>query len=298
MKKRILSIAIASTLFVGIAGVSSALAATLDDNSEQVVPKNVATLSGQTVLANLTTQKNSNNDSKTIVQELLAAQTLKDQTPSMSKVTKVEKTPTVANYTVEAGDTIENIAKAFEVSLADLMKWNAGLTIDSIIQVGQTIKIQTEKDPTTIETSKLSWEAPAPVVEVAPEPAVVAEAPVTQPVEAVAEVAPAPTVETTPTAAAPSGRVVTVSATAYSTSEPGMSSFTALGIDLRQTSNVIAVDPNVIPLGSRVFVEGYGEAIAGDTGGAIVGNKIDVHFATVDACYQWGVRSVQVTILD
>lgn len=77
-----------------------------------------------------------------------------------------------------------------------------------------------------------------------------------------------------------------------------MSSFTALGIDLRQTSNVIAVDPNVIPLGSRVFVEGYGEAIAGDTGGAIVGNKIDVHFATVDACYQWGVRSVQVTILD
>lgn len=57
MKKRILSIAIASTLFVGIAGVSSALAATLDDNSEQVVPKNVATLSGQTVLANLTTQK-------------------------------------------------------------------------------------------------------------------------------------------------------------------------------------------------------------------------------------------------
>lgn len=290
MKKRILSIAIASTLFVGIAGVSSALAATLDDNSEQVVPKNVATLSGQTVLANLTTQKNSNNDSKTIVQELLAAQTLKDQTPSMSKVTKVEKTPTVASYTVEAGDTIENIAKAFEVSLEDLMKWNAGLTIDSIIQVGQTIKIQTEKDPTTIETSKLSWEAPAPVVEVAPEPAVVAEAP--------AEVAPAPTVETTPTAAAPSGRVVTVSATAYSTSEPGMSSFTALGIDLRQTSNVIAVDPNVIPLGSRVFVEGYGEAIAGDTGGAIVGNKIDVHFATVDACYQWGVRSVQVTILD
>ena len=91
---------------------------------------------------------------------------------------------------------------------------------------------------------------------------------------------------------------MTVSATAYSTSEPGMSSFTALGIDLRQTSNVIAVDPNVIPLGSRVFVEGYGEAIAGDTGGAIVGNKIDVHFATVDACYQWGVRSVQVTILD
>ena len=40
---------------------------------------------------------------------------------------------------------------------------------------------------------------------------------------------------------------------------------------------MIAVDPNVIPLGSKVYVEGYGEAIAADTGGAIKGNKIDVH---------------------
>ncbi len=39
---------------------------------------------------------------------------------------------------------------------------------------------------------------------------------------------------------------------------------------------VIAVDPKVIPLGSKVWVEGYGEAIAGDTGGAIKGNRIDV----------------------
>ena len=39
---------------------------------------------------------------------------------------------------------------------------------------------------------------------------------------------------------------------------------------------LIAVDPSVIPLGSKVWVEGYGVAIAGDTGGAIKGNKIDV----------------------
>ncbi len=39
---------------------------------------------------------------------------------------------------------------------------------------------------------------------------------------------------------------------------------------------LIAVDPNVIPLGSKVWVEGYGYAIAGDTGGAIKGNKIDI----------------------
>lgn len=39
---------------------------------------------------------------------------------------------------------------------------------------------------------------------------------------------------------------------------------------------MIAVDPKVIPLGSKVWVEGYGEAIAGDTGGAIKGNRIDI----------------------
>ncbi|GAA3326735.1 hypothetical protein GCM10020331_063860 [Ectobacillus funiculus] len=53
---------------------------------------------------------------------------------------------------------------------------------------------------------------------------------------------------------------------------------TATGIDLRKDPNMklIAVDPKVIPLGSKVWVEGYGEAIAGDTGGAIKGNRIDV----------------------
>jgi len=39
-------------------------------------------------------------------------------------------------------------------------------------------------------------------------------------------------------------------------------------------AKVIEVDPSFIPLGSKVYVEGYGEAIAGDTGGAIKGNKI------------------------
>ena len=51
-----------------------------------------------------------------------------------------------------------------------------------------------------------------------------------------------------------------------------------MGHDLTANPNmkVIAVDPKVIPLGSKVWVEGYGEAIAGDTGGAIKGNRIDV----------------------
>ncbi|MGQ7075067.1 3D domain-containing protein, partial [Escherichia sp. SP-MK2] len=55
---------------------------------------------------------------------------------------------------------------------------------------------------------------------------------------------------------------------------------TASGIDIGKNPNIklIAVDPKVIKLGTKVWVEGYGDAIAGDTGGAIKGNKIDVLF--------------------
>lgn len=96
------------------------------------------------------------------------------------------------------------------------------------------------------------------------------------------------------------GRTMTMEATAYTADCAGCSGVTATGIDLNNNPNkkVIAVDPNVIPLGSRVHVEGYGEAIAGDTGGAINGNTIDVHVPTKSEAYQWGRRTVEVTILD
>ncbi len=59
----------------------------------------------------------------------------------------------------------------------------------------------------------------------------------------------------------------------------------------------IAVDPRVIPLGTRVYVEGYGFAEAADTGGNIKGNTIDVYFNSTGQCRQWGVRHVTVYIL-
>lgn len=95
------------------------------------------------------------------------------------------------------------------------------------------------------------------------------------------------------------GKTLYVQATAYSYTEAGSSFYTALGVDLRQNSQVIAVDPSVIPLGSIVEVEGYGIALAADTGGAIRGNIIDVHLNSVDACIQWGRKfNVKVTILE
>lgn len=61
---------------------------------------------------------------------------------------------------------------------------------------------------------------------------------------------------------------------------------------------VVAVDPSVIPLGSRIFVEGYGYAVAGDTGGAIQGMRIDLCFNTYDEAITFGRRTVKVYILD
>lgn len=96
------------------------------------------------------------------------------------------------------------------------------------------------------------------------------------------------------------GRTLTVTATAYTAVCSGCTGITATGINLNNNRNakVIAVDPNVIPLGSRVHVEGYGTAIAGDTGGAINGNKIDVHVATKAEARRWGRKQVKITILE
>ena len=91
-------------------------------------------------------------------------------------------------------------------------------------------------------------------------------------------------------------RVMRVEATAYSRHEDGMSNYTASGTFC--TRGVIAVDPNVIPLGTRVFIPGYGYAVADDVGGAIVGNIIDIAFDSVEECYQFGRQWIDIYIID
>ena len=59
----------------------------------------------------------------------------------------------------------------------------------------------------------------------------------------------------------------------------------------------VAVDPRVIPLGTRLYIEGYGYAVAADTGGAIKGNRIDLFFETYDEAISFGRRKVTVYVL-
>ena len=58
----------------------------------------------------------------------------------------------------------------------------------------------------------------------------------------------------------------------------------------------VAVDPRVIPLGTELYIEGYGPAVAADTGGAIQGQKVDLYMDDVNECLQWGRRKVEVKI--
>lgn len=171
------------------------------------------------------------------------------------------------DHTVTSSDTLSSISVEYfgDTSHINQIAKDNGLNNPDLIFDGTVLKINTDDEGTTTEVSSEST-------------------------------------ETTETDASNySGQTLTMEATAYS-SDPadtlGGGTVTATGQNLLENPMAVAVDPSVIPLGTRLYVEGYGEAIASDTGGAIQGNIIDVHFSTYEECIAWGRRTVQVTILD
>jgi 3D (Asp-Asp-Asp) domain-containing protein len=87
---------------------------------------------------------------------------------------------------------------------------------------------------------------------------------------------------------------LTMWATAYDAHCSGCNGLTATG--QKTGYGVVAVDPNIIPLGTKLYIPGYGQAVAGDTGGSIKGNKIDLGFDNV-ALSGWYSHFVEVYIL-
>lgn len=182
-----------------------------------------------------------------------------------------------ASYKVKAGDTLFKIAKANGTSVASLKQWN-NLSSDRIF-AGQTLYLEAGH----VQSQPAAAPAQQKQVKAASQSA--------QPVKQTA----APKAN-----ASVQGKKITVNSTAYTADCAGCSGVTATGINLKANrgAKVIAVDPSVIPLGSKVYVPGYGTAIAGDTGGAIKGNRIDVHVASKGEAYNWGRRTVTVTIVE
>lgn len=115
----------------------------------------------------------------------------------------------------------------------------------------------------------------------APAPAAATTAPAT---------AAAPTAAPTPVAPVGAGRTLTVEATGYA-----LRGRTASG--LPTGPGIVAVDPSVIPLGTRLSIPGYGSGVAADTGGAVKGSIIDLWFPSTAQALAWGRRTVTITVL-
>ena len=189
------------------------------------------------------------------------------QVLSVNEGQSVDTQTTSSNnvHVVKSGDTLYGIGQANGVSVDQLKDWN-GL-----------------QDNLIVPEQELSVQGPNNNVEENPEPA---EAEAKQ----------------TSSQPADDGVVKTLNmeATAYTAFCEGCSGTTYTGIDLRANPDqkVIAVDPNVIPLGSEVYVEGYGKAVAGDIGGAIKGDRIDVFMADRSDALDFGRKSVEVKVYE
>ena len=141
--------------------------------------------------------------------------------------------------------------------------------------------------------TKGTKEKPATVAQTQPAPV---QTPAQEPVqEPAAQEEPAPDANTV---TLPNGDVVHCSnvISGTSTAYTHTGSRTATGV--WPSVGTISVDPKVIPLGSRLYVSGYGYGIAQDTGGAIKGNIVDVFFDTEQECINWGRRNVTIYVLD
>lgn len=202
------------------------------------------------------------------IQELQAWNNLDSSVIYPSQALKVEEVSTSKTHIVVSGDTLFSIAQKYNLSVDGLMNSNQ-LTSD-LIHPGDELVLEGTKaavagvSTTSPASSKVSNTASTPA-----------------------------TTESTT-------QEMTVTATAYTAYCEGCSGVTSTGIDLISNPNqkVIAVDPTVIPLGSRVWVEGYGEAIAGDIGGAIKGNKIDVFIPSTQDALNWGSKTVTIKVLN
>ncbi|MGB9638765.1 MAG: 3D domain-containing protein, partial [bacterium] len=90
-------------------------------------------------------------------------------------------------------------------------------------------------------------------------------------------------------------KVLEMEASAYTSGIGNVGYYTATGHRVRK--GIVAVDPSVIPLGTKLYIQGYGYAVALDKGSAIKGNRIDLYFENYNDVINWGRRRVKVFIL-
>ncbi|MFB8423326.1 3D domain-containing protein [Priestia megaterium] len=219
-------------------------------------------------------------------------------------------------HKVQQGNTLWSISQQYGVTVDQIKEWN-GLKSD-LIYPGEQLKIQSpngqaqQSSPSVAQAAPETQQAQAPAeqtqeeqqqaqAEQAQKEQQQAQAEQAQKEQQQAQAEQAQKQQQpAESSQQASGKSMTVEATAYTANCAGCSGTTATGVDLKANPNqkVIAVDPSVIPLGSKVYVEGYGEAVAADTGGAIKGNRIDVFVPSEGDAQQFGRKSVKITVMN
>lgn len=168
-------------------------------------------------------------------------------------------TSEAASHTIKKGENLTMLAKKYDTSVKQLMALNDLKTTK--VQIKQVLKLPSHiknKPAAKKATTKKSATHPSNVK-----------------------------------------KTIKMSSTAYTANCKGCSGITKTGLNLRKNPSlkVIAVDPKIIPLGSKVWVEGYGIAVAGDVGSAIKGKKIDVFMSKKSTAKNWGRKTVTVKLL-
>ncbi|MGB3784153.1 MAG: LysM peptidoglycan-binding domain-containing protein [Priestia megaterium] len=230
-------------------------------------------------------------------------------------------------HKVQQGNTLWSISQQYGVTVDQIKEWN-GLKSD-LIYPGEQLKIQSpngqaqQSSPSVAQAAPEAQQAQAPAeqtqeeqqqaqaeqtqeeqqqaqAEQAQKEQQQAQAEQAQKEQQQAQAQAQQQQQPAESSQQASGKSMTVEATAYTANCAGCSGTTATGVDLKANPNqkVIAVDPSVIPLGSKVYVEGYGEAVAADTGGAIKGNRIDVFVPAEGDAQQFGRKSVKITVMN
>ncbi|MCI0182977.1 LysM peptidoglycan-binding domain-containing protein [Sulfoacidibacillus ferrooxidans] len=218
-------------------------------------------------------------------------------------------------YLVDAGDSLWYIANRYDTSVASIKQLN-GLNSNQIYP-GQSLLIATGSKQTfpanqaTNSTSSAVVQATpqtvtAPQNESAPVAVAQAKVEATAPVAQASATAPqAQQAQQQPSAATPT--TITMLATSYDASAASNGPWGAVNYFGQPLQfGDVAVDPSVIPLGSKLFISGYSDsalpsggfyATANDEGGAIVGNRIDIFLPTASQADQFGMENVKVQVI-
>ena len=205
----------------------------------------------------------------------------------------------VQEYTIKWGDTLSVISEATGASLDSLVQVNE-IQNANLIYPGTVLRFSADQKEVTVNNGSQEHsyrvQENKEVKEVEKSEATTSASNGTAQATQATETTQA--AQTTQAASSSqNGYYLTVEATAYSYNEAGLSNYTADGTNLVNEPNVIAVDPSVIPLGSYVEIPGYGIFRAADTGGAIYGNRIDVHLVNLNDVYNFGRRTITIRVL-